>query len=92
MHDAAGGGCRARGAQAAEAFSVLNELTTRRILKLWAPPLWLPTERTVAIARPFALLDGALYELIARRRGAASQTSDLLSMLISARDPETGEG
>lgn len=80
------------GAQAAEAFSVLNELTTRRILKLWAPPLWLPTGENRRYRAALALLDGALYELIARRRGAASQTSDLLSMLISARDPETGEG
>lgn len=80
------------GAQAAQAFGVLNELTTRRILKLWAPPLWLPTGENRRYRAALAQLDGAIYDLIARRRQAQAGSPDLLSMLLLARDPETGEG
>ncbi len=87
-----GADAQREGAQAAQAFAVLNELTTRRILKLWAPPLWLPTSENRRYRRALAVLDGAIYELIARRRAAADKSNDLLSMLLLARDPETGEG
>lgn len=87
-----GADAKREGAQAAEAFGVLNELTTRRILKLLAPPLWLPTAENRRYRAALAQLDGAIYDLIARRRQAKDASNDLLSMLLTARDPETGEG
>lgn len=36
-------------------------------------------------------LDGMVHDLIAERRAAGGSGSDLLSLLLAARDPETGE-
>ncbi len=80
------------GAQAAEAFADLNEATTQRILKMVALPLWVPTAENRRYRQSLRQLDAVIYGLIERRRAAKDQTPDLLSMLLHARDPETGAG
>lgn len=52
----------------------------------------LPTARTRRFARARDVLRGAVDHVIAERRRNPSAAVDLLSMLLSARDEETGEG
>jgi cytochrome P450 len=74
------------------AFAELNRLITPYLHSFAPLPLWLPTPQNRRIRACIAALDGAVYGLIARRRGQAEETPDLLSMLLRARDADTGEG
>ena len=60
------------------------------------PPLWVPTPRNRRILAGLETLNRVVYSLISERRKQASDsgmdTGDLLSMLLVARDEETGEG
>ncbi len=51
----------------------------------------LPTPRYRRFVAARAVLRGAVDYVISQRRRAATETADLLSMLMSARDDETGE-
>ena len=50
-------------------------------------PGWVPTPRNVAMNRAVKRIDGLLYRIIARRRGAEPQ-DDLLGTLLSAQDDD----
>ena len=52
--------------------------------------MWLPRPATVRTKRARATLDRLVYGLIAERRASGSD-DDLLSMLLDARDEDTGE-
>jgi len=53
---------------------------------------WLPRPATVRTARARATLDRLVYGLIAERRASGTEGhDDLLSMLLDARDEDTGE-
>ena len=73
-----------------ETVPVMNEHVTRRALSpVRLPPWWpTPTSRRAGRARQSlrALVDG----LIANRKAGALDGSDLLSLLLSARDPHDG--
>ena len=56
------------------------------------PPLGVPTPRNRRLQRALDTLDQVVYRLIAERRTRQTEESDLLSMLLSARDEETGQG
>ena len=75
-----------------EAFSVLNHLSMERAQSRFVLPLWLPTAGNRRFRTHLHALDEAVYEIITRRRAAHEEAGDLLSMLLQARDPETGEG
>jgi cytochrome P450 len=51
----------------------------------------LPTPRNVRFHRALAVLDRAVFRMIDTRRGAGRERHDLLSMLMAARDEDTGE-
>jgi cytochrome P450 len=77
---------------AMHAFAALNEAIIDRNNHFVPAPLWIPTaenRRFLALRRQlWAIVD----RIIARRRAEADGTSgDLLSMLLHARDEETGE-
>jgi cytochrome P450 len=57
-------------------------------------PQWLPTPGNLRYRRALRRLEGAVNTTIASRRRAPGDTAraDLLAMLMSARDAETGEG
>ena len=59
-----------------------------------AVPLWLPTPVNVRFRRALVTLDNLVYDIIHRfHTGEAGSSGDtLLGMLMSARDPETGQG
>ena len=51
---------------------------------------WFPRPENIRYQQAIAKMDEAIYDLIASRRQQTEQTPDLLSMLMSARDAETG--
>ena len=52
-------------------------------------PFW-PSTRSVA--RDVGALDRLIYAMINDRRASGEAGSDLMGMLLSARDEDTGEG
>jgi cytochrome P450 len=73
------------------AFPVLNRHTFRRAMSPLAPPASWPTPDNRRAARARRALYGEVDELIAKRRHAGAGGDDLLSRLLAARDPDTGE-
>ena len=55
-------------------------------------PQWLPTPGNLHYRRALRTLEGAVNTTIASRRRDAGDAADLLGMLMSARDPDTGAG
>ncbi len=55
-------------------------------------PTWLPISENRRFDAAKAALDDVCWRMIEGRRGKTSGRSDLLSMLMEARDPETGQG
>src|SRR6266487_653557 len=55
------------------------------------PPLGFPTPRNRRIQQSIRMLDGVVQDIITERR-QGDHKGDLLSMLLLARDEETGEG
>lgn len=55
-------------------------------------PLFVPTPANLRFRKARKTLDELVYGLIDERRGHESEFDDLLSMLLEARDEETGEG
>ena len=52
----------------------------------------LPFPANLRYRRALAELEGVVYQIIAARRRTTQEVPDLLSMFLSARDEETGEG
>jgi cytochrome P450 len=59
----------------------------------WATRLenWLPTPANRRFRRALGELDAVVYDIITTRRRSGGDHPDLLAMLLSARDEETGE-
>lgn len=57
-----------------------------------APPISWPTGRNRRYRAAMAKLEGVLYDAIGARRAEGSDQGDILSMLLAARDEDTGEG
>lgn len=62
------------------------------VLDLFGLPEWLPRRYPRAFHRAIAELDRLVAGVLAPRRADGEDRSDLLSMLLAARDSETGEG
>jgi cytochrome P450 len=75
------------------AFATAIEYTEYRINHLLALPPGVPTPRNRRFRRALRTIDAIIFDIIARRRGAADRDpGDLLSLLLEARDEETGQG
>jgi cytochrome P450 len=75
----------------AECFSTALEQITIRMATFFLPERFpLPHQR--ATREAVATLEEMVYRIIAERRKAGQDVDDLLGMLLSARDAETGEG
>jgi cytochrome P450 len=73
------------------AFPVLNRHTFRRAMSPLAPPASWPTPDNRRAARARRALYVVVDELIAHRQRSGAEGEDLLSRLLRARDPATGE-
>jgi cytochrome P450 len=56
------------------------------------PPLGVPTPRNRRLQQAIHTLDQVVYRMIAEHRTREPEWRDLLSMLLSAQDEETGQG
>lgn len=79
-----------RARQIDHAFSIASEHLTYRFDHPLYPPTAVPTPRNRRFRAALRALDAIVYDLIAERRRTGEDTGDLLSMLIFARDEETG--
>jgi cytochrome P450 len=73
------------------AATVVLRRTWRRLERIVEAPLWLPTPGNVRFRRAKRRLDDIVHRLIAERRGGTAKT-DLLALLLKARDDKTGGG
>jgi cytochrome P450 len=73
------------------ALSELLPQVLRRSLAILRLPRSLPTSKNRALWAARATLDRVVLRMIAERRQRGSEGADLLGMLMSARDEETGE-
>ena len=64
----------------------------QRTGRFFNPPFSFPTPKNLRYMRAIRTLDAIVYSLIDGRRGSGEDGGDLLSMLVQARDFETGEG
>ena len=77
--------------ESARAWSVVNEYIGENFWKVGLTA-HLPTPRNRQFHRALAHLDRTILQLIDDRRRDGAGGDDLISMLLSARDPETGDG
>jgi cytochrome P450 len=73
------------------AFAVLNRHTFRRATSPLTTPASWPTPSNRRAARARSALYRVVDELIAHRERAGAEGEDLLSRLLRARDPDTGQ-
>jgi cytochrome P450 len=59
-----------------------------RVRNVVTPPAFLPTPRNIHFRRALRTLDRAIYTMLAERKQAGETGSDLLGMLLAARDEE----
>ena len=79
-------------ANAGRALAVALEALALRAMSYVVPPIWLPTARNRAFRGAATTLDTLVYEIIDGRQRAHETGTDLLGMLMAARDEDTGEG
>jgi cytochrome P450 len=73
------------------AVTAVFEYLNFRINHLLALPVAFPTPRNLRFRRALGTLDRVVYDIIDRRRRDGQDTGDLLSVLLTAQDEETGE-
>jgi cytochrome P450 len=79
--------------EVAEAMTVLQEETGHvRLTAFFDLPEWMVRPRGKRFSAAVATLDRIVERIIAERRNSGETRDDLLSMLLEARDEETGEG
>src|SRR5260221_5238886 len=74
-----------------QAFTAVRTLLSDYVLNPF-PPLGFPTPRNRRLQAAICSLDSVVQVIINERRKPDTDTGDLLSMLMLARDEETGEG
>jgi cytochrome P450 len=73
-------------------ITLLNEYTIQKLHTPFRLPDHFPTPFNIRQRNALARLDNIVYEIIDNRRAGGVSKDDLLSMLIDARDEDTGEG
>lgn len=73
-----------------EAITTAIELASARMSRPLALPLWIPTPTNRRTRQAVAVVDARIQQIIAQRRAHPADQGDLLSMLLLAKDEETG--
>ncbi|MGR8929403.1 MAG: cytochrome P450 [Gammaproteobacteria bacterium] len=76
--------------QIAPALDTALRFSAKSVLNPIAIPLFIPTKSNQAFKRAMAVLDDVIYAIIDDRRENGGDEQDLLTMLLKARDPDTG--
>lgn len=73
---------------------LMDEVVAQRpnLLDLFGLPRWLPRRHSKGYRGAVQAFDALVARIIAERRSQGVDRGDLLSMLLAARDPESGEG
>jgi len=73
---------------------LMDEVVARpaSLLDVFGLPSWLPRFYSRRFRAAVAAFDALVARLVAERRAETGDRGDLLSMLLAARDPETGAG
>ena len=74
------------------AFATAIEHVNFRSRHPLAAPAWVPTPRNRNYGRAVAELDRLIYSIIQQRTGDGEKRPDILSLLLNARDADTGKG
>lgn len=69
----------------------LNDFAMDRIKAPFPTPTWIPTPRRRAFKEATSQVDSVIFRIIESRRGHTEDYDDLLSMLMEAKDVDTGE-
>jgi len=72
-------------------IAILNEITMEKLRRPVRMPAFIPTPFNLRERRSLQILDDVIYQIIEKRRKEGVSKNDLLSMLMDARDEETGE-
>lgn len=72
-------------------ITLLNQYATEKLNDPIRLPPSIPTPFNLRERKAVKVLDNVIYEIIDKRRKEGISKSDLLSMLLDARDEETGE-
>jgi cytochrome P450 len=75
-----------------QALETVMEISNKRLVRAFDIPLSWPTPENRRFRKAVKVLDQVMHDLIQTHRRLAVNESNLLSMLIHARDPDTGEG
>lgn len=75
-----------------EAFTEVLRFIDQRSFGSMGLPIWMPTPKNLRAKRAIETIDRIVYRVAEERRGKEEQYEDLLSMLLLARDADTGEG
>ena len=75
-----------------QALETVMEVSNNRLVRAMDIPLTWPTPENIRFRRAVKVLDQVVLGLIQTHRRLDLNESSLLSMLIYARDPDTGEG
>jgi len=70
----------------------LNQFATTRIQSPIRLPMWLPTLKNLVFRQTCEELNDVLFRIIEERRKDPNPPGDLLTMLMEAKDKDTGEG
>ncbi len=86
-----GADLRKRAGAVETAFPVLLDELFRRTSHLVSLPMWMPLPRHAAFKRALAAIDQVVAELIAEHRQRPPETTDLLGLLLRARNEDGGK-
>lgn len=76
---------------AGRAMAIVIEDGNRRLFSFFPRPRLMPTPNGVKSYRALKIIDDIVYRIIAKRRSSGEPRADLLSMLMAARDEESGD-
>jgi len=74
-----------------EGFAGMSEYVNYRLGHPYQAPAFIPTRPNQLLRRSRRILDQHVYDLIRARRQAGGEHNDLLGLLMTARDADTGE-
>ncbi len=74
-----------------QSFNVVSEIILDRVSNMLQFPPWFPSPQNLRFNRCRKLMVDNVQELLAERRQSGESKADLLSLLIDARDDETGQ-
>lgn len=75
-----------------QSFEIIRKHTVNRVMSVFKIPASFPTPQNRRFRKALSNADRVVYDLIAERRSKQGNPDDLLSLLMAARDEETGEG